>query len=255
MTRTAGTGRRDHESASRTGQSDCSSGSRPGPESEAAQGERPPSGPGTPGSAGVVRRIRGEPMSTTTRTTTTVSTRRDPVEDALTTVLALIGWAVIAVFVAARWALLFPMVSLPIAAAAALFWFYGWLPALGMSLASVAALALWRLRFRESFSRWVTRRARARFLRWWRYQRQWSALLDDCGLCVRDDLGRSQRTPRILGVEIGQATDTVRTAMVPGQCPEDWINRASHLAHAFGASGMPRPNHWPGSRGTGVPAR
>lgn len=175
-------------------------------------------------------------MSTTTKTTTTVSTRRDPIEDILTMVLALIGWAVISVFVTAWWALLFPMVSLPIAAVAALYWFYGWLPAFGMALASVAALVLWRLRYRESFSRWVTRRARSRFLRWYRYRRQWSKLLDDCELSGRDELGQSVRIPRLLGVAIGETTDTVRVAMLTGQCPDDWANRATHLAHAFGAS-------------------
>ncbi len=175
-------------------------------------------------------------MSATTKTTTTVSTRRDPIEDVLTTVLALIGWAVISVFVTAWWAVLFPMVSLPIVAAVALYWFYGWLPALGMTLASVAGLALWWVRYRESFSRWVTRRARSRFLRWYRYRRQWSKFLDDCELSGRDELGRSVRIPRLLGVAIGETTDTVRVAMLTGQCPDDWANRASHLAHAFRAS-------------------
>ncbi|MEV0686848.1 hypothetical protein AB0I35_23555 [Nocardia sp. NPDC050378] len=28
--------------------------------------------------------------------------------------------------------------------------------------------------------------------------------------------------------------DTVRTKMLPGHSPDDWENRADHLAHAFG---------------------
>ncbi|PSR59464.1 MULTISPECIES: hypothetical protein [Nocardia] len=174
-------------------------------------------------------------MSTITKTTTTVRTRRDPLENIVTLVLAAIGWVVISVFLAAWWALLFPMISLPIAAIASLFWFYGWLPAFGMTLASIAALALWRVKGPESFSRWISCRARSRFLRWWRYRRQWSACLDDCHLSVRDDLGHVVRTPRLIHVEIGQATDTVQVAMVRGQCPDDWTNRTTHLAHAFGA--------------------
>lgn len=174
-------------------------------------------------------------MSTTTKTTTTVKSRRDPVEDVLTLFLAVIGWAVISVFLVAWWALLFPMVSLPIAAVAGLFWFYGWVPALGMALASVAGLVLWRVKAPESFSRFVSRRVRSRFLSWFRYRRQWSARLDDCNLSARDDLGQAVKIPRLLGIEIGKATDTVRAAMLPGQCPDDWANRTDHLAHAFGA--------------------
>ncbi|NKY89902.1 hypothetical protein [Nocardia veterana] len=174
-------------------------------------------------------------MSTTTKTTTTVRTRRDPAEDIATLFLAVIGWAVISVFLAVWWALLFPMISLPLVAVAGLFWFYGWLPAFGMALASTAALGLWRVKAPESFSRWITRRVRSRFLSWFRYRRQWSARLDDCSLSVRDDLGGAVKIPRLVSIDIGEATDTVRVAMLPGQCPDDWANRASHLAHAFGA--------------------
>ncbi|MBV7701883.1 hypothetical protein NOVA_03785 [Nocardia nova] len=174
-------------------------------------------------------------MSTTTKTTTTVRTRRDPLDDLATLFLAAIGWAVIAVFLAVWWALLFPMVSLPIAAVAGLFWFYGWLPALGMTLATVAALGLWRVKAPKSFSRWITRRVRSRFLSWFRYRRQWSSRMDDCSLSARDDLGAAVKIPRLLGIDIGKAIDTVRVAMLPGQCPDDWANRTAHLAHAFGA--------------------
>ncbi|PPJ28310.1 hypothetical protein C5E45_00155 [Nocardia nova] len=127
------------------------------------------------------------------------------------------------------------MVSLPIAAVAGHFWFYGWFPALGMTMASVAALALWRVKAPESFSRWITRRVRSRFLSWFRYRRQWSPRLDYCSLSVRDDLGAAVKIPRLLGIDIGKATDTVRAAMLLGQWPDDWANRASHLPHAFGA--------------------
>lgn len=174
-------------------------------------------------------------MSTTTKTTTTVKARRDPVEDIMILFLALIGWVVISVFIVAWWALLFPMVSLPVVGIAALYWFYGWLPALGLTLATVAALGLWRVKAPETFSRFITRRVRSRFLSWFRYRRQWSARLDDCSLSVRDDLGGAVKIPRLLGIDIGEATDTVRAAMLPGQCPDDWANRANHLAHAFGA--------------------
>ncbi|MBF6272169.1 MULTISPECIES: hypothetical protein [Nocardia] len=173
-------------------------------------------------------------MNTTTKTTT-VSTRRDAAEDIFTAFFAVVGWVVIAVFVLAWWALLFPMVSLPIAATAGLFWLYGWLPATATASASVGVLVLWWARYRESFHRWITRRARARFLAWFRYRRQWSALVDDCGLSVRNDLDQAVRTPRLLGIGIGETTDTVRVQMLSGQCPDDWANRAVTLAHAFRA--------------------
>ncbi|PPJ39973.1 hypothetical protein C5E45_02415 [Nocardia nova] len=173
-------------------------------------------------------------MNTTTKTIT-VTTRRDAAEDIFTAFFAVVGWVVIAVFVLAWWALLFPMVSLPIVATAGLFWLYGWLPATAMASASVGVLVLWWVRYRASFHRWITRRARARFLAWFRYRRQWSALLDDCGLSVRNDLDQAVRTPRLLGIRIGETTDTVRAQMLSGQCPDDWANRAVILAHAFRA--------------------
>ncbi|PSR59951.1 MULTISPECIES: hypothetical protein [Nocardia] len=169
-------------------------------------------------------------MSTTTTTTTT---HRDPVDEILTAIMHLLGWGIVAVFTAAWWALLFPMVSLPIAATAGLFWLYGWAPALGLGIASTAALGLWRVRYPESFSRWITHRARSRFLAWFRYRRQWGKRLNDCNLTRREQ--QAVKVPRLLDIQIGDSTDRVQVRMLSGQCPEDWTNRTAHLAHAFGA--------------------
>lgn len=169
-------------------------------------------------------------MSTSTTTTTD---RRDPVDEILTALMTALGWVIVGVFTAAWWLVLFPMFSLPAAAVAGLFWFYGPVPAIGAGLASVALLALWRLRFPASFSRWTIRRARSRALSWFRYRRHWAKRVHDCKLTVRD--GQKVKVPRLLNVEIGEATDRIRVAMLPGQCPDDWINRTAHLTHAFGA--------------------
>lgn len=165
--------------------------------------------------------------------TTTTTARRDPVNDLVTGLFALVGWVIIGVFTAVWWAVLFPMFSLPIAGVAGLFWFYGWLPALGAGLASIGALGLWWLRFPASFTRWTVRRARSRFLAWHRYRRPWATRLDDCHLTSNQ--GQAVKIPRLIGVEIGESIDRVRVRMLSGQCPEDWTNRTAHLGHAFGA--------------------
>jgi hypothetical protein len=83
------------------------------------------------------------------------------------------------------------------------------------------------------FDRWVSRRARTRFLTWFRYRRRWAKLMTACHLSI----DRNDRTfiPRLLSADIGPATDRVRVRMLDGHCPADFENRVSHLAHAFGA--------------------
>jgi hypothetical protein len=83
------------------------------------------------------------------------------------------------------------------------------------------------------FERWITRRARARFLTWFRYRRRWAKLLQACNLTIdRDD---ATFVPRLVGVQVGDATDRLQVRMLAGQCPDDYENRTAHLAHAFGA--------------------
>ncbi|MEU6833060.1 hypothetical protein ABZ894_30820 [Nocardia beijingensis] len=131
------------------------------------------------------------------------------------------------------WLLLLPVVSVPLVLTCVAGAFLGPVGALVVAGLSAAGVVLWRLRRPEMFERWVTRRARVRFLTWFRYRRRWARLMTACHLSI--DRGNRTFIPRLLGVQIGPATDRVRLRMLDGHCPADFENRVSHLAHAFGA--------------------
>ncbi|MEU5761152.1 hypothetical protein [Nocardia sp. NPDC047648] len=131
------------------------------------------------------------------------------------------------------WLLLFPMISAPLALAVTVGVLWGWPVGLATAGVFVTGLVLWRRLRPEMFDRWVTRRARTRALTWWRYRRCWVRLMTACHLSI--DRGDRTLIPRLLGVQIGAATDRVRVRMLDGHCPADFENRVDHLAHAFGA--------------------
>ncbi|WP_431956417.1 hypothetical protein [Nocardia lijiangensis] len=165
--------------------------------------------------------------------TTKTHTDRDPFDLIGLAVLNLGGWLITGVGVTIWWALLFPMASLPIALAATAGAFLGPVAAAVVVGVSAAGMVLWRRRSPETFERWITSRARTRFLTWLRYRRRWTRLLTACHLTVTTD--DRTATPRLLAVQIGDSVDRVRVRMLPGHCPADWENRVEHLAHAFGA--------------------
>ncbi|WP_433756435.1 hypothetical protein [Nocardia sp. CA-135398] len=148
-------------------------------------------------------------------------------------VLNTVWWAIISIGVTAWWALLFPMVSLPIAAAVAVGVFLGWPWAIAVAGASLAGMMLWRAKHPQTFQRWITARARHRFLTWFRYRRRWTRLMTACHLTI--DRGEHTVVPLLRSVEIGGSVDRLRVRMLEGHCPADWENRVEHLAHAFGA--------------------
>ncbi|WP_019928107.1 hypothetical protein [Nocardia sp. BMG111209] len=131
------------------------------------------------------------------------------------------------------WAVLFPMLSLPVVAVVAAGVVWGW-PAAAVAFgASAAGIVFWRWQRPAMFERWVTGRARTRFLVWWRYRRRWNTHLHACGLTI-EHAGIAS-VPVLQQVTIGVAADVLRVRMLPGQCPADYENRVEHLAHAFGA--------------------
>lgn len=172
-------------------------------------------------------------MITTTTTTTTTTTGRDPLDVIGLVLLELAGGFLVGVVVTARWLVLFPMLSIPlVSAVAAGVWVH---PLAGVAVAGVhvAGLVVWRVNRPDSFRRWITARARARFLAWFRYRRRWNGLLTACQLVVLD--GDRVRVPRLLEVWIGETDDLVRVRMVAGHRPDDYLDRIEELAHAFGA--------------------
>ncbi|MGY2019884.1 hypothetical protein [Nocardia gipuzkoensis] len=131
------------------------------------------------------------------------------------------------------WLLLLPVVSVPLVLTCVAGAFFGPVAALVVTGVSIAGIILWRIQRPEMFERWVTARARTRFLAWFRYRRRWAKLMAACHLSI--DRNDCTFIPRLLGVEIGPATDRVQVRMLDGHCPADFENRVTHLAHAFGA--------------------
>ena len=154
--------------------------------------------------------------------------------DAVLTALGhLILGALTAVFVIAWWALLFPMISAPIALAIAAAILLGWPAGVAVGIAGQIALTVWKIQWPNSFRRFVSSRARTRFLRWFRYRRRWTRLMTACKLTDGD--AYALYVPSIRNVVIGAYIDRVQVRMLPGQSPEDYHLRAVRLAHAFGA--------------------
>ncbi|WP_067657236.1 hypothetical protein [Nocardia harenae] len=167
------------------------------------------------------------------KTTTTTETGTDPFDAILTGAGLGLLYTGYAAALAIKWAVLFPVISAPLAFAVLAGVQFGWPVGLGLGLVALAGIMLWRHRRPEMFERWVTARARTRFLTWWRYTRRWARLLTACNLTIRE--GERVFCPRLLSVAVGASTDVVRLGMLAGQSPADFENRAEHLAHAFGA--------------------
>ncbi|MBF6212241.1 hypothetical protein IU433_17505 [Nocardia puris] len=153
----------------------------------------------------------------------------------LTALAQLLGWLVLTVFAGVWWALLFPMISIPIAATVAAVLTLGWPAGLLTAALGLAAHGTWIALSPDSFRRFVTVRARVRFLRWYRYRRRWTRLMTACKLTDHHPDTGTPCAPRLRTVVIGEHIDRVRVAMLPGQSPEDYHLRTERLAHAFGA--------------------
>ncbi|WP_405177737.1 hypothetical protein OG225_26190 [Nocardia sp. NBC_01377] len=147
-------------------------------------------------------------------------------------VIGIVWFAVKAVARSLWWALLFPMLSIPTGAAVAAWLLVGWPAAVAVVGVGLALLLGWRWASPASFTRWVTDRVRQRLLAWLRYRRRWVAMSAACGLQVT--YGHNTATPRLVSIRVGQFTDRVTVRMLPGQCPDDYTGRTTHLAHAFG---------------------
>lgn len=131
------------------------------------------------------------------------------------------------------WAVLFPMLSLPILLASAAGEQGGPPAATAVAVASLMILAGWRLRFPESFHRLLSGRIWKRWRRWSTYRRPWRHLCAMHGLTVV--LNNHVSVPKLHRVQVGFASDAVTVRMLYGQSVEDWQRVSDALAHAFGA--------------------
>ncbi|APE33471.1 hypothetical protein BOX37_05230 [Nocardia mangyaensis] len=168
-------------------------------------------------------------MNTTTTTTATT----DPVTEVFDGLLTFAGRILAGAAVLVWWAVLFPMISVPLGLAVAAGWWLGWPFGVGVAGVSVAGMVLWRVSSPQTFERVITGRARTRFLTWFRYRRRWTTILTACDLATRDN--DRVYVPRLVSVDIGETLDMIHARMLPGHCPESWFNRRDHLAHGFGA--------------------
>lgn len=166
-------------------------------------------------------------------TSNTHTSDRDPFDLAGLAICNTVWWTLIGLGVGLWWLILFPTVSVPLAVSVTTFLLLGWPAGLAITAMFVVVGLWWHRRYPEQFDRWISRRARTRFLAWYRYKRRWTRLLGTCGLRVTYDINDTA-IPRLVDIQIGHATDRVTLRMLPGQCPADYDNRTDHLAHAFG---------------------
>ncbi|NKY27678.1 cell division protein FtsK [Nocardia gamkensis] len=134
------------------------------------------------------------------------------------------------------WALLFPMISLPIAAAGAAWWWLGWPFGVIVAAVSVASWVTWWAWWPSSWHRWVWGRMRSRYLSWKRYKRRWKTLTAIHGLTKILDHG--VQTPGLVKVTIGDTADELLIKLVGSQTVQTWAKQSDALRHAFGAVGV-----------------
>jgi S-DNA-T family DNA segregation ATPase FtsK/SpoIIIE len=158
-------------------------------------------------------------------------------EDGLVTLVEIAGRLTLAVIRLELhlllWAVLFPMLSAPVALTILAGRAGG--PAAGttVGVASLMILTGWRLARPESFRRMVSGRIWKRWRRWSTYRRHWRHLCAMHGLTVV--LNDHIAVPRLHRVKVGDASDVVTVRMLYGQSIDDWQAVSDALAHAFGA--------------------
>lgn len=142
----------------------------------------------------------------------------------LTRRILLLGW----------WAILFPMLSLPILAAVYVLIVHGWVPALVVVAVSIVCLIVWRLVWPGSFRRLVSFRIWARRRRHRVYRQPWAAVCALHGLTT--PLDGQPVIPRLRKIRIGYAADELLVQLIPGQTVAGWAGQSDAFAHSFGAN-------------------
>lgn len=166
----------------------------------------------------------------TSKDQTTTSSDSDDILDA---VLAVLGMLFKGLFRLLWWAILFPMLSVPVAAAVLAWTLVGWQLGAIVVVASVVLLTVWAVFAWNSFRRAVPLRMWKRWRRWSVYRRDWA---DTCALHgLTAMLNGSPLVPVLKRARIGETADVLTVALLPGQTVADWTGQADALAHAFRA--------------------
>ncbi|MEV6095243.1 cell division protein FtsK [Nocardia sp. NPDC051981] len=135
--------------------------------------------------------------------------------------------------IAVWWAVLFPMLSLPVAGAVALGWWRGWPYGVAAGVGALLVWGWWRLAWPRSFERWVSARIRYRYRRYWRYTRRWREVMALQHLTAEIDT--RVLTPPVYSTRIGRIADVLEIGLLHGQKVETWANRSEELRHSFRA--------------------
>ncbi len=106
-------------------------------------------------------------------------------------------------------------------------------PILGLLATVIVTLAVWRIRWPESFTTRVVWRARGIWRGRWTYRYCWQPAMVTTGLAVVVD-GR-EYLPKVRTVRSTGVVDLVRVRMLPGQTIEDWTDAGPRLAQTFAA--------------------
>jgi S-DNA-T family DNA segregation ATPase FtsK/SpoIIIE len=120
-------------------------------------------------------------------------------------------------------------------AAAVLVWTWIWLrwPGLvGLVLLVIVGLVALRLLRPDRFTKLIGNPARDRWRAWF-YRRHWHAAMTLGGLAPM--YRKRVLVPVLADVRASKAVDLVTVKLATGQAPADFADRASNLAHAFGA--------------------
>jgi len=131
------------------------------------------------------------------------------------------------------WAILFPVLSIPVIVSIWVAIGHG--PRAGLLTAGLAVAAYigWAVVEPSSFTAWVTDPVRQRWLSWWRYRRTWESICTLHGVTAR--LGERILVPALQSVRIGNHTDVLMVRVVAGQSINDWQKRGDALAAAWRA--------------------
>lgn len=154
-------------------------------------------------------------------------------DDILGAVGQLIWHIFLAVLHLAWWALLFPMISLPVAASTYFAVMADWSTTIMIAVGSALVLFGWRIIGPRSFRACVSGRIWKRWRRWNIYRRRWADICALHGLTAT--LNNKVLVPFLRRPKIGYVTDTLTVKLLAGQTLTDWSSQADALTHTFDA--------------------
>jgi len=144
------------------------------------------------------------------------------------------AWGVVMFWVTlTKWAVLFPLVSVPTLTTIAALVMSG--PWAAVFLASVWAsiFVVWAALDARSFVRFFARPIASRWHAWHTYRVKWARVCALHGLAPV--LDTEPVVPKLRRIHVGQSADELHVNLVFGQTVADWSSRSEALAHAFGA--------------------